>query len=54
MLTTFLLLPLAGVLMIAFLPRHREQDARVIALVVSVLALAVFIRSENLPKRLRR
>jgi NADH-quinone oxidoreductase subunit M len=41
MLTTFLLLPLAGVLMIAFLPRERERDARVIALLTSGLALGV-------------
>ncbi len=41
MLTTFLILPLAGILMIAFLPKERERDARVIALIVSVLALAV-------------
>lgn len=41
MLTTFLLLPLAGVLMIAFLPRHREQDARAIAFVITLLAFAV-------------
>ena len=35
MLTAFLLLPLGGVLMIAFLPREREHEARWIALIAS-------------------
>src|SRR5688572_28503546 len=41
MLTTFLLLPLAGVFMIAFLPREREQEAKWLALIVVSLAFAV-------------
>ena len=38
MLTAFLLLPLVGVLLIAFLPREREHEARYAALLVSGLA----------------
>ena len=41
--TLFLLLPLVGALLALFLPRHREQDARLIALVFSALAFAVSI-----------
>jgi NADH-quinone oxidoreductase subunit M len=43
MLTTFLLLPLAGVFMIAFLPRQREHEAKWIALFVSALACALSV-----------
>ncbi|MSQ36095.1 MAG: NADH-quinone oxidoreductase subunit M [Dehalococcoidia bacterium] len=51
MLTTFLLLPLVGVLLVAFLPRAREHEAKWIALFVSALAcglsLAIFVRFDR-------
>ncbi len=51
MLTAFLLLPLVGVLLIAFLPREREHEARYLALLASGLAfltsLVVFARFDR-------
>ncbi len=41
MLTAFLLLPLAGVLMIAFLPKDREHEAKYLALLVTTIAFAI-------------
>ncbi len=43
MLTTFLLLPAVGALMVMTLPRERARDARHVALVFSLLAFAVSI-----------
>jgi NADH-quinone oxidoreductase subunit M len=40
-LTAFLLIPLAGVVMIAFLPREREHEAKWLALIVTSLAFAI-------------
>lgn len=51
MLTTFLLMPLAGALMAAFLPSERERDARWVALFFSVVAfiisIIVFVRFDT-------
>ena len=43
MLTLFLILPIGGAVCAAFLPRHRDQDAKWIALVFSTLAFLVSI-----------
>ncbi|GMU39151.1 MAG: NADH:ubiquinone oxidoreductase subunit M [Chloroflexota bacterium] len=43
MLTAFLLIPLGGAVMSAFLPKDRERDARWIALAFSLLAFAVSV-----------
>src|ERR1700738_3405347 len=48
MLTVFLLLPVVGALLIAFLPKEREHEAKYLALAASglafAIAIAVFIR----------
>ena len=48
MLTVFLLLPVAGAIVVALLPREREEQAKWVALIASglafLLALVIFVR----------